>query len=300
MRLPLCLLTAALALGGCTQTGQTAMQASFAPDAPDSSTIGQATENTTTSSSSAGLASFFAPAQPVQVAEVFENIPGDFKAPENPPLPPSRPDFGDRVQVAEAPASPAQAGLAAPSPAQHPGLIAQSTLDVTGSTPAVANTPPSPTTIRAEAASLGAYEYKSAGVPLPEGGLRATNIAFAPAQFELAGVSPSVGRSGGLRWRAAYDNVETNCFPETLRRALDQLATHFKSEVLVTSGARNRGRRGSLHRSCKAADVRVVGVSPGEVARVARTIPGINGVGTYRRVSVTHIDVRAERFAWRW
>ena len=88
------------------------------------------------------------------------------------------------------------------------------------------------------------------------------------------------------------------------RRISRQFGRRIKSFTrfpwLVTSGKRDNGRRGSLHRYCKAADIRVVGVSPGEVARVARNIPGVNGVGTYRRVSVTHIDVRAERFAWRW
>ncbi len=294
MRLPLCLLAATLALGGCTQTGQTAMQASFTPGDADGTAIGQASENPVITPSAIGLAAFFAPTPRVQVAEVVENIPGDFKAPENPPLPPSRPDFGDRVQIAETPA-------ATPAP-QTASNVAPARTDATGSTPAMTNAPPSPTMARAQAASLGAYEFKTAGVSLPEGGLRATNIAYAPAQFELAGVKPNPvgGGGGGLRWRAAYDNVQTDCFPETLRRALDQLAAHFNSEVLVTSGKRDRGRRGSMHRACKAADVRVVGVSPGEVARVARTIPGINGVGTYRRVAVTHIDVRAERFAWRW
>ncbi|MFN3889314.1 MAG: D-Ala-D-Ala carboxypeptidase family metallohydrolase [Beijerinckiaceae bacterium] len=262
------------------------MQASFAPEGAPTAA---ASESAAASSTSIALAAFFAPSAQVQVAESAENIPGDFKAPENPPLPPSRPDFGDRVQIAEA---------NVPARAEPPE-------DATPQAPApaaigVANTPPQPASARAEAASLGAYEFKTAGVPLPEGGLRGANIAFAPAQFELAGAGASVGRSGGLRWRAAYDSVETDCFPETLRKALDQLAAHFKSEVLVTSGMRDRGRRGSLHRACKAADVRVAGVSPGEVARVARTIPGINGVGTYRRVAVTHLDVRAERFAWRW
>lgn len=282
MRLPLCLLTAALALGGCTQTGQMAMQAADASNAADGTPIGQVVDTPTPSPTPTGFAALFAPAPRVQVAQVID-IPGDFKAPEKPPIPPARPDFGDRVQLAAAPAP-----NATPTPA-----------DVTGSIPATTNLPPQ-TTTRAEAASLGAYELKTAGAPLPVGGLRATNIAYAPAQFELAGAAPNIGRVGGMRWRAAYDDVQTDCFPETLRRALDQIAAHFKSEVLVTSGKRDRGRRGSLHRSCKAADIRVVGVSPTEVARVARDIPGVNGVGTYRRVSVTHIDVRAERFAWRW
>lgn len=290
MRLPLCLLAAALALGGCTQTGQMAMQAADGTDAAEGTPIGQVADITETTPRPTGFAALFAPAPRVQVAEIID-IPGDFKAPENPPIPPARPDFGDRVQLAAVPAA-----NAAPEQATRPAPH-----DVTGSLPAITNLPPQ-TTTRAEAASLGAYEFKTAGAPLPGGGLRATSIAYAPAQFELAGVSaaPNIGQTGGARWRAAYDDVQTDCFPETLRKALDQIAAHFKSEVLVTSGKRDRGRRGSLHRSCKAADIRIVGVSPGEVARVARVIPGINGVGTYRRVALTHIDVRAERFAWRW
>ena len=50
----------------------------------------------------------------------------------------------------------------------------------------------------------------------------------------------------------------------------------------------------------RVADIRIAGVSPADLAAYARTVPGLNGVGSYRRVSVTHIDVRDERFAWRW
>jgi hypothetical protein len=303
MRLPYWLFVA-VALGGCSQTTQSNMQASFTASA---SQIDPAVTATADQSDSApaepalaeapvtpgwrGLVSFFAPARPVEVAQAPEVIPGDFVAPENPPLPPARPDFGDRPQTTQIAAAPEAAPAAAGA-----------TTAVSAPAPALTNTPPAQTVARAEGASLAAYEFRSAGVPMPEGGLRATNIAFAPAHLELAtpgrlGANPGVGPVA-QRWRAAYDDVETNCFPETLRRALDQLARHFDSEVLVTSGRRERGRRGSLHRACKAADVRIVGVSPGEVARVAKTIPGINGVGTYRRVAVTHIDVRAERFAW--
>jgi hypothetical protein len=300
MRLPICLFAAALALGGCSQTGQTGMQASFAPAATTGGeAIGQSAEHRPASNGFGGIPEFFAPSPQVQVAQIFEHIPGDFKAPDDPPIPPARPDFGDRIQIAAAPQQPAPQQVAAQAQSQATQTAAPAVTEATGTIPPVINAP-QPAVARAEAASLGAYEFKTAGIPLPEGGLRATNVAFAPAQFELAGVGASLGRSGGVRWRAAYDNVQTNCFPETLRRALDQLANHFKSEVLVTSGMRERGRRGSLHRTCKAADIRIAGVAPSEVARVARNIPGINGVGTYRRVGVTHIDVRAERFAWRW
>jgi hypothetical protein len=302
MRLPSCLFVAALALGGCSQTGQTALQASLAPDlasAPlveDSGAAQDARENQIVTTGATGLAAFFAPPSLVQTAQAVEPIPGEFITPDNLPLPPARPDFGDRVQVADA--SPQGAPQTSPLGIAESALPVAAVSDVTGSTPRA--DAPTPAQASVEAASLGAYEFKTAGVPLPAGGLSATNVAFAPAQFEIAGAGASTGRSGGMLWRAAYDHVDTSCFPQTLRRALDQIAAHFQSEVLVTSGMRDRGRRGSLHRSCKAADIRVVGVSPGEVARVARNIPGVNGVGTYRRVGVTHIDVRAERFAWRW
>ncbi|MBX9759701.1 MAG: hypothetical protein K2Y29_13080 [Beijerinckiaceae bacterium] len=297
MRLPSCLVVAGLALSGCSQTGQNDMTASFAPlggEPVQGSAIGLAEAPQASPAASGGgfaLASFFAPPQQMQAqAETPELIPGDFVAPENPPLPPPRPLFGDRAPTALA---------EAPAPTAAPAATA-----FAPSAPALMNTPPAiaapQTAQRAEAASLGAYEFKTAGVPLPAGGLKAEAVSFAPANFEIAGAPATGANAGGQTWRAAYDTVETDCFPQELRRALDKIAAHFKSDVLVTSGMRERGRRGSLHRSCKAADIRVVGVSPSEVARVARNIPGVNGVGTYRRVAVTHVDVREERFAWRW
>lgn len=166
-----------------------------------------------------------------------------------------------------------------------------------------------------ERASLGAYERRVAG----DAALQpSTAFKIAPAAvIEVAGVtqparpSPnlvpvapqiagSFGAAGGQNWRPAYDDVVTNCFRPDLRAALENIARHFNSEVLVTSGARDRGRRNSLHRSCRAADIRIVGVSPGTIARYAAGVPGIKGVGTYRRVAVTHIDTRESEMAWRY
>ena len=244
--------------------------------------------------------------------------PGEFIAPELAPLPMSRPDYGDRPKV----------DIAALGRAEAERVAALTNAGA----PAAA----SPESAQALARSLNAYERREAGVPddedddeleqiavmpaaSPQTSAAAPKTAFGytPANFEIAGVQPlpasttppgaSVRSSNGLainaptrRWRAAYDNVETNCFPQGLRNALDKIAVHFNAEVLVTSGGRAKGRRGSLHRSCKAADVRIAGVSPADIAAYARTVPGLNGVGTYRRVAVTHIDVRDERFAWRW
>ncbi len=241
----------------CTQTGQTAMQASFAPGDADGSAIGGR------------------PPKPCRypfvywACRVFSRQRPGFRSPRSSKtfraISKRRKTrrFPQAVLISATGSGRRGAGRSAfPAAGSN---VAPARTDSTGSTSAITNAPPSPMIARAEAASLGAYEFKTAGQPIPEGGLRATNIAYAPAQFELAGVKPNLGgrgSGGGLRWRAAYDNVETDCFPETLRRALDQLAAHFNSEVLVTSGKRDRGRRGSMHRACKAADVRVVGVSP--------------------------------------
>jgi uncharacterized protein YcbK (DUF882 family) len=104
----------------------------------------------------------------------------------------------------------------------------------------------------------------------------------------------------GQRWRAAWGYVKTDCFPEDLKKAMNVIAAHFNSDVLVASGFRGNGRRHSMHRSCRAADIRVLGVAPSSLAAFAKTVPSINGVGTYRRNSLTHIDVRAAKFAWRY
>ncbi len=116
--------------------------------------------------------------------------------------------------------------------------------------------------------------------------------AATPAEVKKPANSPG--------YYAAYDDTVISCFPQTLREALNLIADHYGKAVEVTSGMRNRGRRHSLHRSCSAADIRVAGVSPGTLATFAKSVDGINGVGTYRYNDVTHVDVRQEKMAWRY
>lgn len=242
------------------------------------------------------------------------------------------------TQVAQAPARPVvqprrPAGLfglfgAAPAdPAAGPQ-------DEAGQRTAYASVAPA-TDARAQRASLAAYERREAGDEPPDTPAAAgkpqqkINFTYTPAVIEVNGVTneaptpssssrppallrpvaaiantfgtiASGGAYGGRRWRPAYPHVVTHCFSPTLRRALDVIGDHFNADVLVTSGMRANGRRRSMHRSCAAADIKVVGVNPGLVARYARSVPGINGVGTYRRVAVTHVDTRANRMAWRY
>jgi hypothetical protein len=155
----------------------------------------------------------------------------------------------------------------------------------------------------AQPAASTAFRIAPAAVVEVAGVTRDIRPSMSTAAPALIGPGPQIagsfGAAGGRNWRPAYDHVATNCFGPDLRAALENIARHFNSEVLVTSGHRTNGRRKSMHRFCRAADIRIVGVSPGTIARYAASVPGINGVGTYRRVGVTHIDTRDNQMAWR-
>ncbi|MCC2097218.1 MAG: hypothetical protein KDJ29_10025 [Hyphomicrobiales bacterium] len=131
-------------------------------------------------------------------------------------------------------------------------------------------------------------------------GTQAQHVIKAALVTAAAASSAQPAATGGQYWRAAYPHVVTGCFDATLRNALDTIGRHFGAQVEVTSGHRTRGRRRSMHRFCRAADIRVLGVRPSRLARFARTIPGIHGVGTYRRKSIVHIDTRLQRMVWRY
>ncbi len=252
------------------------------------------------------------------------------------PLPPVRPDFAKLARekaesVAATPiptaAQPAEEGgstvaqaPSAPPPTGIFSIFVGAPADPASPIRVAAASPMSASDANPPPGSLNAYERRVSGdEPDDTRPVKASPRITPGATIEVNGVirtlpqnaspvliapSPriaaSFGPAAGERWRPAYDNVVTDCFPADLRRALNSISEHFNSEVLVTSGARGNGRRRSMHRSCRAADIRIVGVSPGTVARYASTVPGINGVGTYRRVAVTHVDIRENKMAWRY
>ena len=90
-------------------------------------------------------------------------------------------------------------------------------------------------------------------------------------------------------------SVQTNCFPEKLVKFIQVVETHYGKKVIVTSGMRDHGRVGSLHRHCAAADIIVPGVSGASLAAYARTIPDIGGVGQYCHPYLVHMDVGSRR-----
>lgn len=92
-------------------------------------------------------------------------------------------------------------------------------------------------------------------------------------------------------------SVKASCFPDRLNLVLAHIARRTGARPIVTSGHRHGGRRGSQHRTCMAADIRVPGVSVSRIVAAARTAPGIGGIGTYCN-GIVHVDVGPKR-RWR-
>jgi hypothetical protein len=99
----------------------------------------------------------------------------------------------------------------------------------------------------------------------------------------------------GVPYVLQTGSVETACLKPELVDLLRRIEGHYKQKVVITSGYRDRGRQGSLHRQCAAADIEVPGVSSTALAAFARTIPGIGGVGTYCHSMMIHVDIGTPR-----
>lgn len=89
---------------------------------------------------------------------------------------------------------------------------------------------------------------------------------------------------------------------EKLAEHLQSIRNHFASALTITSGYRCQahntavgGASRSKHMSGLAADIRVRGISPADVAAYAESI-GVLGIGLYD--SFTHIDTRSEKAFW--
>ncbi len=99
----------------------------------------------------------------------------------------------------------------------------------------------------------------------------------------------------GIPYALQQESVEASCFPPPLVDLIHRIEQRYGQKPLITSGLRDRGRRGSLHRRCQAADLMIPGVSAGELAKVARQIPGMGGVGQYCHPNLVHIDIGTAR-----
>ena len=122
--------------------------------------------------------------------------------------------------------------------------------------------------------------------------------------------------SGGLYGSKYFNRNEFKCkcgkycdgFPvepsEKLVKVLNQIREHFDSPVTITSGVRCKthntnvgGASSSQHLKGTAADIKVKGKTPKEVAAYCETLlPKSGGIGIYS--SWVHVDVRSNKSRW--
>lgn len=94
------------------------------------------------------------------------------------------------------------------------------------------------------------------------------------------------------------DAVDIACLRPELLRLVRIAGEHFKGTPVITSGQRNRGRLGSYHRKCMAADFFVPGIERARLAKFLRSLPEAGGVGTYCHTKSVHIDIGEPRNWW--
>ncbi len=271
MRLIISVCLASVALAGCmpTQDMTTAgLDAGAKVAAVDA--IGESRASGTTAEDSANA--------PVVMASAYA-------PPLDAPLPPPRPDF-----EGVSPASRALGAVVADAQSVDKALDEHALKPAAKDAPALV--------VGAVAANPDEDEAEPASSPLQMASLAAAG--HEPDSFARARVMPPRPTGASPGYYAAYDDTDVSCFPASLHDALNTIAAHYGKSVEVTSGKRNRGRAHSMHRYCLAADIRVEGVGPQALAAFARNVEGVNGVGTYRYNTVTHIDVRQEKMAWRY
>ncbi len=91
------------------------------------------------------------------------------------------------------------------------------------------------------------------------------------------------------------DYVDIACLKPELMSLVRKAGDKFGATPVITSGQRYRGRLGSYHRRCMAADFFVPGVARSDLARYLRSLPEAGGVGTYCHTKSVHIDIGEPR-----
>ena len=104
---------------------------------------------------------------------------------------------------------------------------------------------------------------------------------------------------------ACSDGSDVIFVSEGLVAVLQQIRSHFKAPVTITSGYRTVAYNSKLknaspnsqHLYGLAADIKVKGVAPAKVAAYAETLlPKSGGIGIYD--TFVHVDVRKTRSRW--
>lgn len=104
---------------------------------------------------------------------------------------------------------------------------------------------------------------------------------------------------------ACTDRSDPIFIDSDLVNVLQKIRTHFGKSVTITSAYRTPGRNKAVggqtysqHLYGRAADIKVKGATPKQVAAYAETLlKNKGGIGTYS--TFTHIDVRSTKARWK-
>ena len=98
------------------------------------------------------------------------------------------------------------------------------------------------------------------------------------------------------------DGADAVLIDKELVTILQNIRDHFGTAVTINSAYRTAeyntkvgGGKNSLHLQGSAADIKIAGVSPWEIAKYAETI-GVRGIGVYN--TFVHVDTRASKYYW--
>ena len=108
-----------------------------------------------------------------------------------------------------------------------------------------------------------------------------------------------------VREFACTDGSDPVFVDSDLVNVLQKIRTHFGKAVTITSAYRTPGRNKAVggetysqHLYGRAADIKVNGATPKQVAAYAETLlPGKGGIGIYN--SFVHVDVRSTKARWK-
>ena len=121
----------------------------------------------------------------------------------------------------------------------------------------------------------------------------------------------SLKKDGNIRLSSNFKVKEFACqdgsdpifIDSELVSVLQKIRTHFGKAVTITSAYRTPnhnknvgGTTYSQHLYGKAADIKVQGIAPKEVAKYVETLLDEGGIGIYN--TFTHIDVRSTKSRW--
>jgi uncharacterized protein YcbK (DUF882 family) len=102
---------------------------------------------------------------------------------------------------------------------------------------------------------------------------------------------------------ACQDGSDPIFIDSELVSVLQKIRNHFGKAVTITSAYRTPkhnksvgGTTYSQHLYGRAADIKVQGIAPSEVAKYAETLLDEGGIGIYN--TFTHIDVRSTKSRW--